>query len=58
MVLCMPQSKLEGVLATLRGAGVPPMPKAMLTPTNGAWKPAALLAELRREREEFAKMRK
>ena len=56
MVLCLPQSRLDGVLAALRGIGVPPMAKAMLTPTNAGWLPAQLLAELRRERAEFAKM--
>lgn len=58
MVLCMPQSKLDGVLSALRAAGVPPMAKAMLTPTNAGWKPADLLEELRREREAFGKMKK
>lgn len=58
MVLCMPQQKLDGVLAALRAAGVPPMPKAMLTPTNAGWKPVDLLNELRKEREMFGKMKK
>lgn len=58
MVLCLPQSKLDGVLSALRAVGVPPMPKAMLTATNAGWKPAELLAELRREREAIEKMKK
>lgn len=58
MVLCMPQSKLDAVLAALRNASVPPIAKAMLTPTNAGWTPGQLLTELQREREEFRKMRK
>lgn len=54
MVLCMPSERLDGVLAALRGAGIPPICKAILTQTNAAWTPSQLLAELQRERAEFA----
>ncbi len=53
MVLCMPQSKLDGVLASLRRAGLPFIQKAMLTPTNAHWTAAELLAEMHREREKM-----
>lgn len=58
MVLCVRQEKLDGLLVALRKAGIPPICKAVLTPTNAAWTPAQLLAELQRERAEFLKMRK
>lgn len=58
MVLCVRQEKLDGLLAALRKAGVPPICKAILTPTNAGWTPARLLAELQRERAEFLKMQK
>lgn len=57
MVLCVQQDALDGVLAALRNAGVPPVCKAVLTPTNAAWTPVQLLTELQRERAEFLKMR-
>lgn len=57
MVLCVQQNRLDGVLAAFRKAGVPPICKAVLTPTNAAWTPSQLLAELQRERAEFLKMR-
>lgn len=57
MVLCVQQDALDGVLAALRNAGVPPICKAVLTPTNAAWTPVQLLTELQRERAEFLKMR-
>lgn len=58
MVLCVRQEKLDGLLGALRKAGIPPICKAVLTPTNAAWTPAQLLTELQRERAEFLKMRK
>ncbi len=57
MVLCMQQNVMQDVLVALRQAGVPPICKAVLTPTNAAWTPMQLLAELQRERAEFMKMR-
>lgn len=57
MVLCLAQERLEGLLAALRCAGLPPICKAMLTPTNAGWTPAQLLTELQRERAEFMKMK-
>lgn len=57
LVLCVPHNALDGVLAALRNAGVPPICKAVLTSTNAAWTPEQLLAELQRERAEFLKMR-
>lgn len=56
MVLCLPEGKLEGVLAALRSAAVPPICKAVLTATNAGWTPQQLLTELQRERSEFRKM--
>ena len=58
VVLCMPQSKLDGLLATFRRAGLPFIQKAMLTPTNANWTVAELLAEMHREREEMRKQMK
>lgn len=55
MVLCMQPQQLDHVLAALRSAGVPPICKAVLTPTNAAWTPEQLLTELQRERAEFMK---
>lgn len=57
MVLCVRQEKLERLLAALRKAGLPPICKAVLTPTNAAWTPLQLLTELQRERAEFMKMK-
>lgn len=58
MVLCMPQKRVERLVDALHQAGVAPICKAMLTSTNAAWTPHRLIAELQRERAEFAKMRK
>lgn len=58
MVLCVRQEKLDGLLTALRKAGLPPICKAILTPTNAGWTPARLLTELQRERAEFLKMQK
>ena len=57
MVLCVRQEKLERLPAALRKAGLPPICKAVLTPTNAAWTPLQLLTELQRERAEFMKMK-
>ena len=57
MVLCVAPSHLDNVLAALRQAAIPPMPKAILTQTNAAWTVPALFAELMREQEEFRKMK-
>lgn len=53
MVLRVLPSHLDDVLAALRAAGIPPIPKAILTRTNAAWTAPALLAELKREQEEI-----
>lgn len=57
MVLCVAPSHLDGVLTALRQAGIPPMPKAILTQTNATWTVPTLFAELMREQEEFRKMK-
>lgn len=59
LVLCMPNSRIDAVLAAFRKTGVPPLPyKAMLTPTNSSWTPPTLFTELQRERNEILKMQK
>lgn len=57
MVLCVREDKLDALLMALRHTGLPPICKAVLTPTNAGWKPEQLLAELQRERAEFMKMK-
>lgn len=57
MVLCVRPEKLDSLLAALKKAGLPPVCKAVLTPTNAGWMPHRLLAELQHERAAFEKMK-
>lgn len=51
MVLCgFTMDRMERFLDRLRESGVPPMLKAMVTPTNLGWTFSALAQELARER--------
>lgn len=55
MVLCLAPSRLDKILAALRQAGLPPIPKAILTQTNAQWAAVDLYKELLREQEEIRK---
>lgn len=49
-----PPPVMDAFLRAVRSMGVRAPLKAVLTPTNAAWTPARLCAELRREREAIA----
>ena len=57
IVFChMTNAQLNGFLKSAKQQRVPPFPlKAILTPTNVSWTPAALCAELKEEREAILK---
>lgn len=50
----MENQQINALLSTLRQMQVPPFPlKAILTPTNAAWRCGELYAELCKERQQF-----
>lgn len=54
LVLCgFTRERMEAFLDRLRREGVPPVLKAVVTPTNLGWTLAALAEELARERREL-----